>query len=179
MVFAALILGVSPISLAAPPAQEPQERMEAKDTDGDGKPDEWRVYQDKTLVRMERDRDEDGRHEIVVYLREGKPIRSEVDRNGDGTPDLVRLMKEGRPEKERGDLNFDGKWDAWVYYNKDGFKDLMIMDKNYDGKPDAYFYYGQSGTKLTGGRVDTDFDGTFDRTFGNVPEKETRGPWAS
>ena len=116
------------------------------------------------------------RVEALDTDKDGKPERSEVDRNGDGVPDLVRFLKEGKPEREQADLNFDGKLDAWSYY-KEGVKDFMIMDKNYDGRPDAWFYYGQGGMKLIGGKVDQDFDGKPDRTFGAVPEEEKRQPW--
>lgn len=151
-------------------------RVEELDTDKDGQPDEWRHMEGEQIVRVERDRDRDGRREIQIFFEAGKVARSEVDRNNDGKPDLVRFFKEGRTEQEQADLNFDGKLDAWAYF-KEGVKDLMIMDKNRDGRPDAWFYYGQAGTKLTGGRVDEDFDGKVDRSFGAVPENETRQPW--
>lgn len=156
-------------------AQMPQPRVEEKDTTQDGRPDEWRFYEGDTLVRIERDRDGDGKREVWIYFKEGKPIRSEVDRNGDGKSDLIRFMENGRPVRDQADLNFDGKPDAWTFY-KNGVKDLMIMDKNTDGRPDAWFYYGRGGTQLIGGRVDENFDGKIDRTFGAVPEKEERKP---
>ena len=181
------------LALAVPAAAAPEERVEANDTDEDGKPDEWKHYQGEFLVRMERDRDKDGKPEIWITCEQytvppkekgaaprigTRPLRSEVDRNGDGKPDLVRFMKNGKPDREQADLNLDGKPDAWVYYNnQEGTKELMIMDKNHDGRPDAWFYYGLGGTKLFGGRVDDNFDGTPDRVFGQVPEKETRQPW--
>lgn len=152
------------------------ETVETVDTDKDGKPDEWKHFEGKDLTRIERDRDHDGNREIKIWMKEGKPERSEVDRNGDGTPDLVRFLKEGKPLREQADLNFDGKLDAWSYY-KEGVKDFMIMDKNHDGQPDAWFYYGQGGLKLIGGRVDEDFDGKTDRSFGAFPQEETRKPW--
>ena len=153
-----------------------EQRVEEKDTNGDGKIDEWRTYDGKVPIRMERDLDGDGKKELVVFFEKGKPARSEMDRNKDGKIDFLRLMKDGKPEKECADTNFDGKWDVWSYY-KDGFKDLMMADKNYDGKPDAWFYYSLGGTKLTGGRIDTDFDGKIDRSFGPAPEKEDRQPF--
>ena len=152
------------------------ETVEAVDTDKDGKPDEWRYSEGKELVRVERDRNHDGKPEIKIWMKAGKPERSEVDRNGDGTPDLVRFLQEGKPLREQADLNFDGKLDAWSYY-KEGVKDLMIMDRNYDGQPDAWFYYGQGGLKLIGGKVDEDFDGKIDRSFGAFPKEEKRKPW--
>jgi len=152
------------------------ETVEAVDTDKDGKPDEWKYSEGGVLVRVERDRNHDGKPEIKIWMKAGKPERSEVDRNGDGTPDLVRFLQAGKPLREQADLNFDGKLDAWSYY-KEGVKDLMIMDKNYDGQPDAWFYYGQGGLKLIGGKVDEDFDGKSDRSFGAFPKEEDRKPW--
>lgn len=166
----AMTISLSPVFAA------PQPRTEAKDTTQDGKPDEWRFYEEDKLIRIERDRDGDGKREVRVYFTEGKPSRSEVDRNSDGRPDLVRFMEQGRSVRDQADLNFDDRLDAWTYY-KENLKDLMIMDKNYDGQPDAWFYYGQGGTKLIGGRVDENFDGKADRTFGAIPEREERKPW--
>ena len=167
-------------TLFTPPVVLAALREEPRDNDKDEKPDEWRIFDGDRLVRIERSRDAKGQPAVVIFFNQvgGKdvPIRSEVDRNHDGTPDLIRFYKEGKPDHEQADLNFDGKPDAWAFY-KDGVKDLMIMDKNHDGKPDAWFYYGQGGLKLSGGRVDEDFDGKIDRTFGTVPEKETRRPW--
>ncbi len=162
---------------AAGAEEEAAVRVEELDTDKDGRVDEWRHTEGNQVVRVERDRDGDGRREVQIFLEAGKVARSEVDRNNDGQPDLIRFFKEGRAEREQADLNFDGKLDAWAYFSAEGFKDFMIMDKNRDGRPDAWFYYGQAGTKLTGGRVDEDFDGKADRSFGAVPESETRQPW--
>ena len=170
-----LLAGSYPLSVDAVP------RSEAADTNKDGKPDEWKIYDEKDhLIRMEKDRDGDGRAEVAIFFDDTqpkpKPVRSEVDRNGDGKPDLVRWLKAGQPEREQADLNFDGKADGWTFY-KNGQKDLMILDKNYDGKPDAWFYYGMGGMNLIGGKVDENYDGTFDRTWGLLPTEETRQPW--
>ena len=170
-----LVVAVVLISVSHPAFAE--EQMQAVDTDKDGKPDEWRYSEGGKLVRVERDRDHNGTREVRVLIKDEKPTYSEVDRNGDGRPDLVRFYEGGKPQREQADLDFDGKPDAWTYYNKDGFKDLLIMDKNHDGRPDAWFYYTQAGLKLFGGRMDDDFDGKADRTFGQVPKEETRQPW--
>ncbi len=152
------------------------ERREPVDADKNGKPEEWKVYDGDTLVRIERDRDGDGTAEILIFLENGKPVRSEVDRNKDGKPDVIRWTQDGKPFREQADLDFDGRADGWIFY-KDGVKDLMIMDKNHDGRPDAWFYYGQGGLKLVGGRMDEDFDGKAERTWGTFPDKEDRKPW--
>ena len=164
-----------PNFLCAPSAVYAAERVEQKDSDSDGTPDEWKIYDGDRLVRIEKDRDKDGRREAVIFIEQEKPVRAEVDRNRDGRADMIRLYVAGKPEKERFDQDFDGRWDVWVFY-KEGVKDLMIRDKNFDGKPDAWFYYAESGSKVVGGRVDGDFDGTPERVFGAVPEKETRQP---
>ena len=137
---------------SCPAAVQSTQRIESKDTNGDGRPDEWVIYDGETPVRIERDRDGDGRREVVILLEAGKPVRSEVDRSGDGKPDLVQYFKKGKPVREEGDLNFDGK-------------------------PDAWFYYDRAGIKMIGGKVDEDFNGTVDRTFGAVPQEEKRTTW--
>ena len=152
------------------------ERVEKADTNKDGKPDEWKYYQGDQLDRIERDGDYDGKPEIKLWMKKGKPDRSEVDRNGDGKPDLTRFMEDGKPVREQGDLNFDGKLDVWSYY-KGTDKDFMIVDKNYDGRPDAWFYYGPRSLKVIGGKMDEDFDGKIDKSFGAFPEEEKRQPW--
>ncbi|MCM8812292.1 MAG: hypothetical protein NC910_04510 [Candidatus Omnitrophica bacterium] len=151
-------------------------REEAKDTDEDGRPDQWQIFDDQQMVRIERDRDGDGKREITVFLKEGKSERAEVDRNKDGRPDMFRYYQNGQPEKESHDLNFDGRPDTWVFH-KAGVKDLMIRDKNFDDAPDAWFYYGESGMKVVGFKQDTDFDGAVDRETGSIPQEETRKPW--
>lgn len=189
-----LCLALAGFACSAPAvAEELPERVEPADTDGDGKPDEWKIYRGDQLVRMERDRDKNGKPEVWIFFepytipaKEGeketqprtgtRPVRSEVDRDGNGTPDMVRFMKEGKADREQADLSLDGKPDAWIYY-KEGVKELMIMDKNHDGRPDAWFYYEPGGMKLAGGKVDEDFDGALDRTFGQFPQEETRQPW--
>ena len=163
------------IALCALPAAA-EERLEPKDTDSDGKPDEWRVYAGDRLIRVDRNRNRDGAPEIHIFMEADKPVRAEVDRNNDGKPDMFRSYVNGKPDKEHFDLNFDGKPDAWVFY-KEGSKDLVIRDKNLDGKPDTWFYYGESGIKTIGGKADENFDGVVDKTFGSVPEKESRVPW--
>ena len=152
------------------------QRIETKDTNKDGTPDEWVTYEGETPVRIERDLDGDGRREVVILLEAGKPVRSEVDRNGDGRPDFIRYFTKGRPVREQGDLNFDGKWDTWIFYRENGTKDLMIRDRNFDGKPDAWFYYDPAGVKMVGGKMDEDFNGKV-RTFGAVPDEEKRTAW--
>ena len=170
---AAIFLSITP---SAVNAAEP-ERKEALDTDKDGKPDEWRYYQGKALIRIERDKDHNGRVDIWLYVKDGKTDRAEMDRNGDGKSDMERLMMiDGKTDRERADLNFDGKWDAWSFY-KNGIKESMIMDKNYDGRPDAWFYYAPNGIQILGAVMDDNHDGKPDRTIGTVPEGETRQPW--
>jgi hypothetical protein len=175
----AVVLGLT-FFLDGTMAAEGRQHVEELDTDRNGRPDEWRYYEEgsKDPSRIERDRDGDGKPEVKIFLEGGSPVRSEVDRNGDGKADLIRWISKGRPEREEADLNFDGRADAWVFY-REGIKDLMIMDKNFDGQPDAWFYYDRTGMKLIGGRVDEDFDGKVDRSFGEVPEKEERRPWDS
>ncbi len=168
-VFAA---GTVPALAAEPPAGT----VEEKDTNGDGKVDEWRTYDGHGMVRIQRDRDGDGKPEGTIYLEAGIPVRAEADRNNDGKPDMIRFYEHGKPARESLDTNFDGKWDAWVYY-VNGVKNLLIRDRNFDGKPDAWFYYDETGTRVVGTKSDENSDGVPDKSTGTVPEKETRQPW--
>jgi hypothetical protein len=145
------------------------ERVEAKDTDRDGKPDEWRIYQGSALVRMERDRDGDGHREVVVLVEKERPVSSTLDRNGDGRPDLFRRYSPaGLPEFDEGDLDLDGQIDYWAWYQQ-GFKAMAAQDRKKDGEPDAWFFYDPIPQRVVGGAVDEDGDGRYERQWGAAP----------
>lgn len=103
-----------------------QLREEAKDTDGNGKPD-----------RAQVDRNQDGKPDIVLFYKEGKPDRQQADLNFDGKVDSWTYFKNGLKDLAIMDKNYDGKPDAWFYYGQAGLKLIGgIVDENFDGKPD-------------------------------------------
>jgi len=164
-------------------------RVEAKDTDGDGRPDQWVTYEGPRPVKLERDRNGDGKPDVwATYtyplpgaerLPAGRPVserrgETTVDRDFNGTPDYWRTEQNGAPVREWGDLNGDGAVDHWTFYAK-GRKQWAVMDKNGDGRPDAWFFYGEPGIQVPGmarpiaGEIDDDYDGKPDKTFGTLP----------
>ena len=160
-------------AVAEPPPSPPV--TEAKDTNGDGKPDLWITREGSRPVRLERDRNGDGQPDVWgVYTYPAKDqsrLVVVVDRNHDGRPDYWRLEVNHLPVREWGDLNFDGRVDTWTYYAPNSrAKQWVVMDKNFDGKPDARFHYGADGTRPDAGEVDENFDGTPDRVFGTLPK---------
>ena len=169
--------------------QEPQ-RVETKDTDKDGKPDQWITWEGKKPVHFENDRDRDGKPDVWAdySYSVGKDGKEEVrgfvsaDRNHDGKKDFWRLEYNHLIVREWGDLNFDGKTDMWIRYTGDGRKQWVVMDKNFDGKPDLWTYYGEKGegrfdpnmpgmVQPLAVDVDENFDGKSDRVAGSMPKE--------
>ena len=178
---AGLAAAAPPPGVAASPGAAPPER-ESKDTNGDGRPDQWITRVDGKVVTFERDRKGDGTVDLwatYTYPAEG-PARAQiaVDRNGDGVKDYWRIAAGTRPVREWGDRNFDQQTDIWVFYADDGHKTWAVLDKNFDGRPDAWFFYGGSTPGAMGlggierpsaGEMDQDFDGKPDKTVGTLP----------
>ena len=106
---------------------------EGRDTDTDGRIDEWSV-----------DRDGDGNPELVLR---------DSGYDGDDAPDQVLYDADdnGVVEHSANDTDGDGRLDVWSYdRNQDGHNDLELIDYNHDGVPD-------------GGWSDDNFDGVTDR----------------
>ena len=129
-ILALVLFGFSVDAACLFAADPPAGTVEPKDTDGNGVPDEWRIYDGNGKVRIQRDRDGDGKPDVTIYLEATIPVRAEADRNKDGQPDMLRHYEHGVPARESYDTNFDGKSDAWVYDVK-GVKNLLIQDKDF------------------------------------------------
>lgn len=108
---------------------------EGRDTDTDGRVDEWSV-----------DRDGDGNPELVLR---------DDNYDGDDAPDqvLYDVDDNGVVELDAVDADGDGRLDVWSYdRDQDGRIDMVITDQNGDGVPD-------------GGWSDDNYDGVADRAF--------------
>ncbi len=103
------------LSLAAAPVWA-ADRVEKKDTNGDGRIDTWTTY-DKagvpTEIRSDRSH-KDGKVDDWVYLKQGKVVRHEWDRNFDGKPDFKLFQDGKRLIEKQYDDNFDGKYERTV-----------------------------------------------------------------
>ncbi|HTO52706.1 MAG TPA: hypothetical protein VMR50_04900 [Myxococcota bacterium] len=179
-----------PVDAAAPARKPllPQEpglgAPEARDRNGDGKPDEWLYTVNGRPVTDALDDDFDGRVDrIQHYDSKGRLVSSDEDLNGDGVMETTSIYEDGQLVRRRTDSNGDGQADTWSFYkdnellrteidkNGDGFRDEVTIyshgkvereeeDRNGDGRPDVVTLYrnGQIYEK----REDLDFDGMPD-----------------
>jgi hypothetical protein len=120
-------------------------RVQNMDTNGDGKPDVWKLYQ----VQKQNGQDV----EVLTC--------KQVDLNHDGKVDeLVIFNDGGNRQMEKFDLDFDGKFDVTVFY-EGGHRVREELDTNYDGKPDVWKFY--EGDKLVRMELDRDHNGRVDQ----------------
>ena len=120
-------------------------RVQTLDTNGDGKPDVWKLYQ----IQQQNGQDVD-----VLTCKQ-------VDLNHDGKVDELVVFNDGGTRvMEKFDLDFDGKFDVTVYY-EGGHRVREELDTNYDGKPDVWKYY--EGDKLVRVELDRDHNGRVDQ----------------
>ncbi|MFI5315823.1 MAG: hypothetical protein ACHQ6T_08985 [Myxococcota bacterium] len=158
---------------------------EARDRNGDGKPDEWIYSANGRPVTDALDDDFDGRVDrINHYDAKGRLVSSDEDLNGDGVMETTSLYDEnGKLARRRTDSDGDGQADTWSFYkdgelvrteidkNGDGFRDEITIyehgkivrqeeDRNGDGRPDVVSIYRDG--QLVEKREDLDFDGTPD-----------------
>jgi hypothetical protein len=70
-----------------PPAPKVMPKSVAVDTNKDGKPDRWEIYENGVLARIETDSNFDGKADEWVYAENGKPAKLEKDSDYDGKVD--------------------------------------------------------------------------------------------
>lgn len=99
-------------SFVAGPAQNPQvETTKAFDTNGDGRPDLFKVYKNDQLIRVERDRNFDGEADLIQEYDRGVIAREIHDDNFNGKPELIKIFRRGvlaiveRDPQERGAID--------------------------------------------------------------------------
>src|SRR5262245_31414890 len=120
-------------------------RVQTLDTNGDGKPDVWKLYQ---IVQQ-------GGQDVDVLTCK------QVDLNHDTKVDEVVVFNDaGNRTMEKFDLDFDGKFDVTVFY-EGGHRVREELDTNYDGKSDLWKYY--EGDKLVRVELDRNYDGRVDQ----------------
>jgi hypothetical protein len=96
-----------------------QDRVRTQDSNGDGRPDIWRAYNNRgqlTTVRI--DVDFDGRADIDEYYENGALVRRESDRDHDGRTDLVEDFDPETHERVRSvvDIDRDGTADVLTLF---------------------------------------------------------------
>lgn len=97
--------------------------VRAEDRNGDGRPDEWRRYdQAGHLAQISVDSNFDGRSDVEEYYdSEGVLIRRESDRNFNGQVDLIEEFDPTTHQHAESvvDLDYDGRADLLVLF-RDG-----------------------------------------------------------
>src|SRR5262249_1576516 len=97
--------------------------VRAEDRNGDGRPDEWRRYdQAGPLAQVSVDSNFDGRSDIEEYYdSEGVLIRRESDRNFNGQVDLIEEFDPTTRQHAESvvDIDYDGRADLLVLF-RDG-----------------------------------------------------------
>src|SRR5215467_8006546 len=97
--------------------------VRAEDRNGDGRPDEWRRYdQTGRLAQISVDSNFDGRSDIEEYYdSEGILIRRESDRNFNGQVDLIEEFDPTTHQHAESvvDVDYDGRADLLVLF-RDG-----------------------------------------------------------
>jgi hypothetical protein len=97
--------------------------VRAEDRNGDGRPDEWRRYdQAGHLAQVSVDSNFDGRSDVEEYYdSEGVLIRRESDRNFNGQVDLIEEFDPTTHEHAESvvDIDYDGRADLLVLF-RDG-----------------------------------------------------------
>jgi len=137
------------------------EQVYPRDSNKDGKADEYWYYRDGKYVRYEADRNFDGRIDTWDYYgSDGTTERSESDENFDGKPDRFTTYRKGRVTKIEQDQNFDGKIDESFFYNSRGAIERSEIDENYDGILDHWYDYRDGLSAAS--RMDTDLNGIPD-----------------
>jgi hypothetical protein len=97
--------------------------VRAEDRNGDGRPDEWRRYdQAGRLAQISVDSNFDGRSDVEEYYdSEGELIRRESDRNFNGQVDLIEEFDPTTHQHAESvvDIDYDGRADLLVLF-RDG-----------------------------------------------------------
>ncbi|MBI4352433.1 MAG: hypothetical protein HY593_00755 [Candidatus Omnitrophica bacterium] len=139
-----------------------EERVEERDSDGDGRVDTQIFYEGDVTVKMVLDRNQDGRGDETLYFKEGRPEKAEKDSNFDRKIDTwVEYDDKGFPSLIASDKQRkDGKPDTWRYL-RNGLVYKREWDRNFDGKPD--FRTIEIHNRLVEKQYDDDFDGRFEK----------------
>ena len=111
-----------------------------EDSNSDGKPDEWALYENDVLTKLHLDENFDEKKDTWSEYQEGLIKKSTTDMNFDGKPDeWTHFSRLGRITRVETDMNFDGKIDAWENFDNSQFRSGEY-DVDYDGKPDEWTF---------------------------------------
>lgn len=170
IVFAAII-GALLGAVATGLAMQPRSDLKEVDYNADGIADERLIFEDERLVRIDADRNSDGQIDQVTLVDpRGLPTSIEEDRDFDGTRETMSTFQNGLLASLGADYDGDGVPDfqqtalrgivqTQEWLDKQGR--VIKRDKFLDGR-------------LSTGEIDSDGDGTLDRSRGYDERGEVR-----
>jgi len=126
--------------------EEKGKRLVTVDTNRDGKPDVFKLYQGNDLVCRKVDLDHDGHVDIVAHLDPGDiPVLEEFDLDFDGKIDEVVFYEKGQIVRKEFDTNHDGVPDIFKHF-RDGR--LVLLERDTKGSGTVDYWEEYSGGKL-------------------------------
>lgn len=149
------------------------------DRNGDGVPDEQRVYRGDRISRARLDRNSDGRPDSITrYDRTGQPVEAERDDDFDGTYETHVSYRDGLIRELASDLDQDGTIDYRALFRYGNLEEVMILGRHGDTRRLRQRY--RMG-KLVSAEFDADGDGAFDTAytyddFGHIEQRSGFAP---
>jgi len=142
------------------------------DLNGDGVPDEKRIYRDNRLSRTEVDRDSDGRVDIVFYFDRGGALKEATfDDNFDGIYETSYEYQYGLVRSQESDLNQDGHTDYRASFRYGNLDEVVIIAEDQGSRTRRQrFHMG----KLISAEYDADGNGSFETEYGYDCAEETK-----
>jgi hypothetical protein len=134
------------------------------DTNQDRKIDLWVQYENRGEIReIAYDRDGDGRPEEWEIFEAGAMIARHRDTVGNGLPDhWSQYGADGTLLETHRDTDADGRPDLWSSYYPDASLRSVAYDTTSTGNPDLWCNYSEMGEVISI-ETDTDGDGKPDR----------------
>lgn len=110
-----------------------------------GHPDQWVYRIDKGSYKISIDTNGDGRPDIVKTYNDNELVKIESDRNFDGRVDLVQEYSHGVLIREVHDDDFDGRPEMIKTFRPDGTLAIVERDPQERGYIDIVEYYDKFG----------------------------------
>lgn len=132
-----------------------------RDTDSDGHPNVWEIYENNMMV--EQRVDTDGDHILDFITRfdpEELPFSMSLDNDKDGFMETYRTYDKGELSEEMMDHDQDGRYETIVYF-MDNIPIYQKIDRNSDGKFDTVTRFKKELPYFQ--KMDSNLNGVLDR----------------
>ncbi len=139
-----------------------------RDTDGDGRPDEWETYgRDGRMAGREVDRNRDGSRDATYRYEGGSLVEERHQPDGSGSGLRTIHYQDREVVRTEEDTNGTGRIDTWTHYRTEGSRevvDRVEKDTTGDGRADTFETYEQVAGKpvLKQRNEDKNGDGEID-----------------